>query len=74
MKELADMVAESLGVKNPEINYEDWMPGDIKVFDIDNSLIKNELGIDFVTDFQKGLDLTIDWARKYFERQGVKAA
>ncbi len=70
IRELADMVADILGVKNQEIQYDDWMPGDIKVFEIDNSLIRETLGLDFVTDFQKGLGLTVDWARAYFNRAG----
>lgn len=68
VKELADMIAEILGVKDQKIDYGDWLPGDIKVFDIDNSKIKTALGLDFITDFRKGLDLTVDWAREYFRR------
>ena len=67
VKELADVIAEVLEVRDQKIDYADWMPGDIKVFDIDNSKIRKDLGIDFVTDFRKGLGSTIDWARKYFE-------
>lgn len=66
--ELAEMIADILGIKQMQINYADWMPGDIKVFDIDNSKIRNKLGIQFVTDFRKGLDLTVDWAKKYFQK------
>lgn len=67
IKELADMVADIIGVKDPEILYGDWTPGDIKIFDINNSKIKNTLGIDFRTDFQSGLKLTVEWAQEYFK-------
>ncbi len=73
VKELADMVADIHGVKDQEIVYGDWLPGDIKVFDIDNGRIKTALGLDFITDFRKGLDLTVDWARDYFQRRGEVA-
>lgn len=66
INELANFVSEILGIVNPEIKYDDWMPGDIKVFDIDNSKIKSELELDFITDFRKGLQLTVDWAKNYF--------
>ncbi len=67
--ELADMVADILGVKDPVINYDDWMVGDIKVFNIDNTKIKRDLGMEFLTDFRKGLEMTVDWARDYFEKK-----
>lgn len=67
--ELAQMVADDLGIKNQKIEYKDWMPGDIKVFEIDNSKIKRDLGIEFVTDFRAGLRRTIEWARDYFQNR-----
>jgi len=70
IQELATMVAEILGVTNPNIHYGDWTPGDIKVFDIDNSKIRRILGLDFITDFRQGLMLTVDWAREYFAHGG----
>lgn len=66
ISELADFVAKALDIRNPEINYEDWMPGDIKIFNIDNSKIKRDLKIDFLTDFEKGLKATTEWAKQYF--------
>jgi UDP-glucose 4-epimerase len=66
IRELAGMIAEILGIENQTIHYQDWMPGDIRVFDIDNSRIRQNLGIEFVTDFRYGLTLTIDWAREHF--------
>ncbi len=68
VNQLAEMVADILDIEDQKINYEDWMPGDIKVFDIDNSKIKGDLEIDFVTDFRKGLVETIEWGRDYFKR------
>jgi nucleoside-diphosphate-sugar epimerase len=65
VKELADMIANFLNVKNAAIRYEDWLPGDIRVFDIDNSKIVKHLGMVF-TDFKQGLKHTIDWSKQYF--------
>jgi len=69
IRELADMIASILHVENPEILYDDWVPGDIKVFDIDNNKIRKCLGIEFITDFRQGLEMTVDWAREYFSRK-----
>lgn len=69
IKELADMVALRLNVKDQKIEYHDWLPGDIKKFDIDNSKIKNHLGLEFITDFSCGLNYTIDWASEYFKKR-----
>ena len=69
IKELAEMVADILGVKNLEIHYSDWMVGDIKVFNIDNTKIKKDLGIEFLTDFRKGLEMTVEWARDFFTKK-----
>lgn len=68
--ELADMVAKVLGVGKPEIIYKEWVPGDIKVFDIDNSKIRKDMRMDFVTDFKQGLTETVKWARAYFSGKG----
>jgi nucleoside-diphosphate-sugar epimerase len=62
------MVAKILGINGQQIIYDGWMPGDIKVFDIDNSKIKRELQIEFITNFYQGLLLTIEWAKKYFQK------
>jgi UDP-glucose 4-epimerase len=66
INELAVLVANSLGIKNPKIIYDDWLPGDIKIFTIDNRKIIRDFDIDFVTDFQAGLNQTINWAKNYF--------
>ena len=70
IKELADLVAELLDVKNPTIEYGDWTPGDIKVFDVSNARIRADLGIQFTTDFREGLLETVGWAKEYFRRRG----
>ncbi len=64
--ELANAVAEILDVPL-NVNHEDWTPGDIKVFDIDNTKIREALGIGFLTDFKGGLEKTVYWAKDYFE-------
>lgn len=68
--ELAQKVADILEVKDMKINYGDWTPGDIKVFDIDNSKIQNVMGIDFLTNFDEGLRRTVEWAVTYFRDKG----
>jgi len=68
IRELVDHIAEILNINNPKINYEDWTPGDIKVFDINNSKIKRDLGIEFVTDFKAGLIDTVNWGKTFFTK------
>ena len=63
------MIASILHIDNPEILYDDWVPGDIKVFDIDNTKICEQLGMDFITDFGQGLTMTIDWAKEFFAEE-----
>ena len=65
--ELAAMVAKIIDVQ-PEIIYDEWMVGDVKVFDIDNKKIREGFGMEFITDFENGLRLTIDWALSYFNK------
>jgi len=67
VKQLADMVQAQLGIKEQQVIYQDWTPGDIKIFDVDNGLIRKTLGIDFLTDFEEGLKQTIAWSKAYFE-------
>ena len=63
-----DSIAEILDISNHEIRYDDWVPGDIKIFDIDNSRIRNDLEIDFTTDFGHGLEITVDWGKEFFNK------
>ena len=69
IRELADLIAKTLDVSDYEVRFGDWMPGDIKVFDIDNAKIKNDLGMDFIVDFEKGLDKTVAWGKEYFRKK-----
>lgn len=69
IKQLADMVAEQLGIKDQEIIYKDWTPGDIKIFDVDNRSIRESLDLDFLTDFSQGLANTIEWSKDYFSKE-----
>jgi UDP-glucose 4-epimerase len=64
--ELAKMVLKLMHREDLEIQFKEWRPGDIKVFDINNTKIKS-LGMEFETDFQEGLRRTIDWYVKYFK-------
>jgi len=67
IKELVEHLADILTVKNPIVEYKDWVPGDIKVFDIDNTKLREHTGIEFLTDFRAGLDKTVAWARQYLK-------
>ncbi len=74
IQELAENIRSLAGRPDLEIRYDDWMPGDIKVFDVDNSKIKN-LGFEFKTSFGDGLRETFDWfAARAQESGGVTAA
>ena len=61
VKELAEQVAAIAGVVDVKIEYGDWTPGDIRKFDIDNSKICAELGMEFEKDFTQGLEKTWEW-------------
>lgn len=63
--ELANAVLELLGKKELPIIYKDWKPGDILKFDVDNSKIR-QLGMEFKTPFDQGLENTIEFLKKYF--------
>jgi UDP-glucose 4-epimerase len=66
VKELADIISHILGLDRYDVVYEDWLPGDIKVFDVDNSKIQSDLGMTFMTDLSNGLIRIIDWTRCHF--------
>jgi nucleoside-diphosphate-sugar epimerase len=61
VKDLASKVIARVG-KNIQIQHGDPLPGDIREFDVDNSLITKELGMVFERDFDRGLGKTLDWA------------
>lgn len=62
--ELADRVLKTFGKSKKDIIYKDWVIGDIKKFDVDNSKIK-KLGMKFATDFYSKLDETIGEMKDY---------
>lgn len=68
INELADKLRQVLGKTELQSIYEEWMPGDIKIFDIDNSQLKN-LGFEFQTNFDMGLKETVKWLENYFCNQ-----
>jgi len=61
VKDLASKVLERVDARVP-IQHGDPLPGDIREFDVDNSLITKELDMSFEKDFDKGLGYTLDWA------------
>ena len=61
IQELAEQVAQLAGDIEPQIQYGDWTPGDIRKFELDNSRICADLGIEFEKDFNQGLEKTWDW-------------
>ncbi len=67
IKELADKILTMSKKPNLKIKYQDWLLGDIKIFDVDNSKLK-KLGFEFKTDFDKGLRFTFDWLKKYLKK------
>lgn len=66
INDLFNLVKKCLNSTNGNCIYLDWTPGDIKKFEIDNSKIKNDLGINFITNFEEGLKLTVNWGKNYF--------
>jgi nucleoside-diphosphate-sugar epimerase len=62
IKELAEMIKNTLGKEKLPIFYENWVPGDIRIFDVDNSKL-NKLGFKFKTKFQIGLTETLEWLK-----------
>jgi nucleoside-diphosphate-sugar epimerase len=65
IQELAETVLQYFGREYLEIQYQDWKPGDIKKFDVDNSKLKS-LGFNFQYDFKTGLYKTLDWSKNFF--------
>ena len=59
--ELAVQVAEIAGAEAPVVEFDDWTPGDIRKFDIDNSKIREDLDMEFEKDFYRGLEKNWEW-------------
>ena len=70
IRELADRVQQYFNAQNLAILHEDWTPGDIKVFDVDNQKLKS-LGFDFKTSFDEGLVKTLNWLQEYFNKSDL---
>lgn len=63
INELAEMILRLMDKEHLKIKYTDWRPGDIKHMEVSNK----KLGMEFETDFEKGLQRTIDWYTDYFD-------
>jgi UDP-glucose 4-epimerase len=71
IQELAEAVLDFFGKKNTlAIHYDDWKPGDILKFDVDNTKVKN-LGFDFQYSFEEGLNTTLNWVCDYFQKKAA---
>ena len=66
---VADLAAKVLARTNPglAIQHVEPLPGDIREFDVDNSAIMKDLGMQFERDFDRGLGYTLDWAVSAFK-------
>lgn len=65
IKDLAAMVLRRVA-PDGQIHHGEPLPGDIREFNVDNALIRRELGMTFERDFERGLGATLDWAVRYF--------
>jgi len=65
VQELCDKILAYFDKKDLCPLYKDWVIGDIKVFDIDNTKIKS-LGMTFETDFFEMLKETVDYYKNNF--------
>lgn len=65
VKELAGKVLERIA-QDGTIEHADPLIGDIREFDVDNSLITEDLRMNFERDFDRGLASTLDWAVSAF--------
>lgn len=66
INELADKIIKFSG-KPIVKEYQNWLPGDIKIFDVSNLKIK-ELGLHDWINFDKGLEDTYNWYKNNFPR------
>lgn len=63
--ELAEKILKFSERHDIEIKYDDWTPGDIKIFDVDNSKLTS-LGINNWTGFDEGIAETFAWYRQWW--------
>lgn len=66
INQLCDRVLKTMNRQDLKPKYEDWLVGDIKSFNIDNSKIR-KLGVSFRKDFFKELDQTIKETEVYIQ-------
>jgi UDP-glucose 4-epimerase len=59
INELAEKMKQLYDKPDHPVIYKDWLPGDIKYFDIDNRKVRQELGMEFETNLNNGLKRTI---------------
>lgn len=64
IKELAQLVNQAFGMPEDNIEYGDWLTGDIKQFDVSNKKI-SELGLSDFTTFEVGLKETMKWYSEF---------
>lgn len=64
VRELANAVIGHYSNKDLKIKYAPWRPGDIKNFDVDNSLLLGN-GFIFNKQFNKGLCEMVDWTEHF---------
>lgn len=72
IQELAETVLEILDKRKVGIDYRDWKPGDIKVFDVSNAKLR-ALGMEWRTSFDEGLRETLRWTKTWLETRGGTA-
>lgn len=72
IKELADRVLSHYNKHHLNITYLDWKPGDIKNFNVDNSKLKS-LGFEFASDFDEGLNQTLNWTSNFISKNSLNA-
>ena len=71
IQQLALEISRIAGVENPIIEYEEWTPGDIKKFDIDNNKICTDFEMEFEKNFTRGLEKTWNWFKERAEAEGI---
>ncbi len=62
--ELAEKVLKHCNKEHLGIEFKAWKPGDVKVFDVDNSKLRS-VGFNFSIPFEAGLASTLDEVAKY---------
>ncbi len=67
IKELAEFIIKHFNKKGIiDIEYDDWLVGDIKKFEVSNSKIC-KLGMTFERDFWQGILPTVNWIKGYYK-------